>query len=49
MVCGRFVERRRQMLLYSLLAKDSNKKDQKNLRGKLVDYCPKQNDHMNEP
>ena len=25
-----------------ILAKDKNKKDQKNLRRKLVDYCPKQ-------
>ena len=30
-----------------ILASDKNKKDQKNLRGKLkqVDYCPKQDDH----
>ena len=28
-----------------ILARDKNKKDQKNLRGKLVDYCSKQGDH----
>ena len=28
-----------------ILASDKNKKDQENLRSKLVDYCPKQDDH----
>ena len=28
-----------------ILARDKHKKDQKNLRRKLVDYCPKQGDH----
>ena len=27
-----------------ILARDKNKKDQKNLRRKLVDYCPEQGD-----
>ena len=42
-VSGFFVEGGRQTLLYS----DTDKKDQKNLCGKLkeVEYCPKQDDH----
>ena len=31
-----------------ILARDKNKKDQKNLRGKLVDYCSKQGDQWQE-
>ena len=38
----------RQTLLYSL-ARDNNKKDKKNLRRKLVDYCPKKSITSKEP
>ena len=31
-----------------ILARDKSKKDQKNLRRKLVDYCPKQGDHKQQ-
>ena len=38
----------RQTLLYSL-ARDNNKKDKKNLRRKLVDYCPKKSITSKKP
>ena len=38
----------RQTLLYSL-ARDNNKKDNKNLRRNLVDYCPKKSITSKEP
>ena len=37
--------RRGQEADIAFLARDKNKKDQKNLSIKLVDYCPKQGDH----
>ena len=43
MMSGLFVEGWRQTCV--ILARDKNKKDQKNPGRKLVNYCPKEGDH----
>ena len=49
MVSGIFVLRRSQTSLYNLASGvDIRKKDQKNRRIKLVESCPKQDDHKGE-